>query len=254
MPVSQVHLLGDCSSVYSIPLRSNLFGGQATSFLPDYLGIPTKLWMASFCLYCFQNVCNSFNDLDNTHSLELRAGQSYLLSPPSDGRRCACLIFKQGIARLAGSFGGEFPDITLGFCGFPQMDWIRLPSSSNFLLEALTDINLELSYIDKCPLENDITWQWLFDLHLVRHPVGAGYRLVSLFKLLVSRFGIKKGHYYVLPFALSHARIAELIGATRSTVTRQITELRNQKHVQLIDPDGSLLLSEVLIKSPHHCA
>ena len=92
-------------------------------------------------------------------------------------------------------------------------------------------------------------WNWLFDLHLVRHPVGAEARLVALLQLLVSRFGIRRGDGYLLPMPLAHARIAELIGATRSTVTRQISLLRRLNHLQLIDPDGIFLLSEQLVES-----
>ena len=86
------------------------------------------------------------------------------------------------------------------------------------------------------------------DLHLVRHPVGAEARLIALFQLLVSRFGIRRGDGYFLPFPLGHSRIAELIGATRSTVTRQLTILKDQKDLYLNETDGKLLFSARLIE------
>ena len=159
------------------------------------------------------------------------------------------LSFHNGVGRIAGSFGSSFPDITLAFCGNHETNWIRLPGDSQLLIEALTNCVIEFHYQNSCPLHHDLMWQWLFDLHLVRHPVGSEARLVSLFQLLVSRFGIRRGDGYFLPFALGHSRIAELIGATRSTVTRQITILRQQNDLLLNEPDGEFLLSARLMES-----
>ena len=159
------------------------------------------------------------------------------------------LSFFSGISRVSGSFGNTFRDITLAFCGDSDNSWICLPDDSHLLLEALTDSSLEMDYLSECPIQHDLMWQWLFDLHLVRHSVGAEARLISLFQLLVSRFGIRRGDGYFLPFSLGHARIAELIGATRSTVTRQITILRQQDDLHLNEPQGHFLLSARLIET-----
>ncbi|HGY5553589.1 MAG TPA: helix-turn-helix domain-containing protein [Prochlorococcus sp.] len=153
------------------------------------------------------------------------------------------------MARLSGCFGDHLSDVTLAFCGDAEAGWLRLPYDNTFLLEALTNSSLELQYSDRLPIEQDLLWKWLFDLHLVRHPVGAEARLITLFQLLVNRFGIRRGDGYLLPIPLGHARIAELIGATRSTVTRQISQLRKLNHLQLIEPDGIFLLSAPLVES-----
>tara|TARA_Y100001968_G_scaffold318264_1_gene348258 strand:+ start:297 stop:986 length:690 start_codon:yes stop_codon:yes gene_type:complete len=182
-------------------------------------------------------------------SIQLKENQSFLLSPPSKDTGCVRLTFHEGIARLSGSFGNTFPDVTLAFCGNDESSWIRLPNESNLLLEALNDCQIDFQYEKSCPLHHDLMSQWLFDLHLVRHPVGSEARIVSLFQLLVSRFGIRRGDGYFLPFALGHSRIAELIGATRSTVTRQITILRQQKDLYLKEPEGEFLLSARLMES-----
>ena len=89
--------------------------------------------------------------------------------------------------------------------------------------------------------------QWLIALHLVRHPVGTEARLVALFQLLVMQFGIRRSDGYLLPFTIPHSRLAELIGATRSTVTRQINALRQQSELQLWE-DGAVLFSDRLIE------
>ncbi len=189
------------------------------------------------------------SQLESLESLQLTVGQSILLSSPTDQSRYVRLLFQQGIARLSGSFGDHFPDITLAFCGDSESSWLRLPDGSNFLLEALTNSSIGLHYADNCPKEQDLLWQWLFDFHLVRHPVGAEARLVALLQLLIGRFGIRRSDGYELPFPLGHARMAELIGATRSTVTRQITLFRSKNDLQLIEPGGTFLLSARLIES-----
>ena len=189
------------------------------------------------------------SQLESLESLQLTVGQSILLSSQTDQSRYVRLFFQQGIARISGSFGDHFPDITLAFCGDSESSWIRLPDCSNFLLEALTNSSIGLHYADNCPKEQDLLWDWLFDFHLVRHPVGAEARLVALLKLLIGRFGIRRSEGYELPFPLGHARMAELIGATRSTVTRQITLFRNKNDLQLIEPGGTFLLSARLIES-----
>ena len=189
------------------------------------------------------------SQLESLESLQLTVGQSILLSSQTDQSRYVRLFFQQGIARISGSFGDHFPDITLAFCGDSESSWIRLPDCSNFLLEALTNSSIGLHYADNCPKDQDLLWDWLFDFHLVRHPVGAEARLVALLKLLIGRFGIRRSEGYELPFPLGHARMAELIGATRSTVTRQITLFRNKNDLQLIEPGGTFLLSARLIES-----
>ncbi len=183
-------------------------------------------------------------------NVNLKEGQTFLLTPPSAGVNCVSLSFLKGVGRISGSFGESFSDITLAFCGQSESNWVKIPSKSGLLLEALTASSIDMEFRDKLPFIQDLTWQWLFDLHLVRHPIGADARLVSLLKLLVSHFGIRTGDGYLLPFSLGHARIAELIGATRSTVTRQLTILRQQDDLTINDPKGYFLLSARIIESP----
>jgi hypothetical protein len=52
---------------------------------------------------------------------------------------------------------------------------------------------------------------------------------------------------YLLPFTIPHSRLAELIGATHSTVTRQINGPRQQGELQLWE-DGVVLFSDRLIE------
>lgn len=52
---------------------------------------------------------------------------------------------------------------------------------------------------------------------------------------------------YMLPFTIPHSRLAELIGATRSTVTRQINALRQQGDLRISGDDG-LMFGDSLIE------
>ena len=199
-----------------------------------------------------QNTFNKIVDLklENTRKLQLREGQTTLLSSPFLKSSCVHLAFQKGIGRFSISLENYDDDITLGFCGNSPSEWIRLPKGASLLLEALSDCILNFSYEDNCPIHEDLLMQWLFDFHLVRHPVGADARLVSLIRLLVMRFGIKenKNDSYLLPFNLGHARMAELIGATRSTVTRQITRLRQNKFLLVDEVSGRYVFTGSLIE------
>jgi len=95
--------------------------------------------------------------------------------------------------------------------------------------------------------EQDLIAQWLLDLHLVRHPVGSSIRSSSRLQLLATRFGQRTVEGYCLPFLLTHSRIAELIGVTRSTVTRLFSRLKAQGKLVINEPEGVLVLSPTLM-------
>ena len=155
-----------------------------------------------------------------------------------------------GIARISLSFPWGESDITVAFCGAPDVPWLRLPAHTSCLLEAITPCQFTVQPDQLCPQSQDLIGQWLLDLHLVRHPVGAEARLAALLRLLVSHFGIRRSDGYLLPFVLSHGRLAELIAATRSTVTRQITLLRQRGDLQLEEGEMGMLFSSGFVEAP----
>ncbi len=164
------------------------------------------------------------------------------------------LEVESGIGRLSASFGGAWPDVTLAFCSESEPEWLRVPHGCFCQLEALTTMRLRLHRFHPdqpqaaalpSPLElgeHELIAEWLLDLHLVRHPVGTDARLASLLRMLVAHFGIRTADGYRLPFTLGHARLAELICTTRSTVTRQLVVLRQTGQMRLGESPGSLLL------------
>ncbi|MEO1002631.1 MAG: helix-turn-helix domain-containing protein [Cyanobacteria bacterium J06638_7] len=167
---------------------------------------------------------------------------------------CLKLTVREGIGRIAASFnqpdGRSWNDVTLAFAASEERPWLRLPASLSCLLEAQTPLRCDLLPVAHCPVTHDLISDWLLELHLVRHPVGADLRLRSLLQLLVQRFGRRSGAGYHLPLALGHARLAELIGSTRSTVTRQISQLRQRRLLSPSPCGEALLLAPALVEEP----
>lgn len=171
-----------------------------------------------------------------------------MLTPAQDSECYICFSFRGGVVRLGRNFGDHFPDITLGFCGGTEDQWLWLGCDAAYRLEALCECSFVIRYHKQCPVPRDLVAEWLLGLHLVRHPVGSDARLISLLQLLVTRFGTRTATGYELPFLLSHSRMAELIGATRSTVTRQLIALRNDGLLQVSQTKESLLLSPAMLE------
>ena len=83
----------------------------------------------------------------------------------------------------------------------------------------------------------------MFQLHAIRHPIKAEDRLLKLFELLICRFGKRTSKGYLLEFLLPHSRIGEIIGATRSTVSRGISTLKRAKLIEIDELKDQLFMS-----------
>ena len=73
---------------------------------------------------------------------------------------------------------------------------------------------------------SDAIIEWIIQLHIVRNEKNLENRLMKFFKLLITRLGKRTSEGLLLEHTLPHARIAEIIGSTRSTVSRTISTLR----------------------------
>jgi hypothetical protein len=190
--------------------------------------------------------------LESPRSISLAAHQSLLLARDSQVPSCLKLSVQEGIGRISASFrqpgGRRWNDVTLAFATREDCPWLRLPATTGCLLEAQTPLRCDLQPVPHCPVTHDLISDWLLQLHLVRHPVRADVRLRSLLQLLVQRCGRRSAAGYRLPLALGHARLAELIGSTRSTVTRQIGQLRQQGLLRSEPGDEALLLAPELVE------
>ena len=157
-------------------------------------------------------------------------------------------FFKSGVVRLSDSFGDNLPDVTFAFCGDQEGSYLCFPDKINLLLEALRETVIEIRYLYENPNKNDLLFQCWLDLHLIMYPVGVEACLIALTQFLVANFRIKKKDAYLLLFYLVHFRIGELIGTTRSTVTRQISTLCQQHDLQMTEPKGSFILYNMLMR------
>ena len=89
----------------------------------------------------------------------------------------------------------------------------------------------------------DLIGDWMVTLLRLRGTRQAEQRLIQLFQLLLAAFGLRVAQGYRLPFSLSHERIAELIGSTRSTATRVLLTMRQRGDYKEIRDDQGLLFS-----------
>ena len=89
---------------------------------------------------------------------------------------------------------------------------------------------------------SDAIMDWIIQLHIMRHEKNLESRLIKLFRLLVSRLGKRTSEGLLLEHTLSHARIAEIVGSTRSTVSRTISTLRKSKQIYIDELKGQIIL------------
>lgn len=180
-------------------------------------------------------------------SLRLARGSSLLLSSHASGV-CTQLHIHAGIARLSASFTNELADVTMAFAGAGQTYAIPIDVQQPYLLEAISDLHCSLGYNQPALDGEDLVHTWLLEFHRIHHLVGADRRLGQLLRHLTEEFGIRQSNGYLLPFQLGHNRLAELIGSTRSTVTRQLSRWQQQGWIQLIDSSEAMLLSSHFIE------
>ena len=166
--------------------------------------------------------------------LRIAPGHTVLLDAASLERSSMelshCLSVAQGLLRVAVSGPDvealDSTSITLGFLQAGDQLPLDLLRRSRFHLEALTPVRLEEGGGLLPPEGATSLHDWTVALLLIRHLGEAEQRLTALLQLLVERLGHRCGDWYELPLHLSHQRLAELVGHTRVTVTRQLSKWR----------------------------
>ena len=169
-----------------------------------------------------------------------RGGTSLIV--PREGSCFARLTVSKGVLRLSASYGESMEDVTLAFVGPGQPELVRLDPDRHYVLEAIVNSECELNYEVQAECEPELIASWLLSFHLIRHSLGSDQRLNRLLFFLAEQFGIASPIGFRIPFTLPHARFAEVIGSTRSTVTRQLVALRDQGRLTLSDAGPSMVL------------
>jgi len=83
---------------------------------------------------------------------------------------------------------------------------------------------------------------WVLQLHIIRYERNAENRVMKLLQLLTKRLGKRTSKGLLLEHTLSHARIAEIVGSTRSTVSRTISKLRKAELIYVDKFKNQLIL------------
>lgn len=179
--------------------------------------------------------------------IELRPGEVIELPHMNAERASIKLRVLSGFGRVTADCQHLWPDATLAFCGKASQEWISTDQAGMLQLEALTPLEVNLKVTSRLESGLDLISEWLVIMHLVRHHLMAEKRFHSLLKVLITQFGVRVPRGYRLPFSLGHSRVAELIGVTRSTATRQFTMLRRES-LLFTDRDGTLLAMPELIE------
>lgn len=174
--------------------------------------------------------------------LVLQPAQILTLSRPSDGVSIR-LNVQSGVLRLSSTATDQSEEITLALSSRYEQGRFQHPGDFNLQVEALTEARfwIEYHHMGSVP-ERDFLSDWILHLHWVRHPVKTEVRLMRLFQLMCQRLGKRTMDGYLIEFLLPHIRIAEIVGATRSTVSRTIGTLKRSGLIIINDEEKQLTL------------
>ena len=177
-------------------------------------------------------------------SCVLQAGQRLILSKPN--QNWSTTIFsEQGIIRISTVANEINPEITVALISSLDNCTFHHPTSENLQIEAITETVIKINNEQNIHTANDdFLQEWIFQLYAVRHPIKSEERLRSLLRLLVLKLGIRTPEGYKLTFLLSHSRLAEMIGATRSTVSRSLGVLRDKGTISIDEMRGELIVKD----------
>ena len=174
--------------------------------------------------------------------ITLRTHQTLVLPKLATGGLIR-LCMHEGILRISCLPKNDCPEMTLAVTSPLEQGVFQYPDSVILQVEAISDSSFSLQKtIQECSFVFDFLSEWMFQLHSVRHPIKAEDRLLRLFELLISRFGKRTPDGYLLEFLLPHSRLGEIIGATRSTVSRGISALKQSNIITIDELRGQLLM------------
>ena len=174
--------------------------------------------------------------------ISLNSSETVRLGRPQAGKDIEITV-KSGIIRIAGKQLNNTKDITLAFACRADAFKFHYPEDLEIAIEAITDTTYIVESIEKNGSDtSDVIMEWIIQLHIVRHEKNLESRLMKLFRLLITRLGKRTPEGLLLEQTLSHARIAEIVGSTRSTVSRTISTLRKSKQIYIDELKGQIII------------
>ena len=174
--------------------------------------------------------------------ITLSASETVILEKPRNGKHVEIEVI-HGITRLGTHDESNKNDLTLAFASRSEPCKFNYPDELLIIVEAITETSYWLKY-EKSSEQyiNDSIMDWILELHIVRHESNIEKRIIKLFQLLTTRLGRRTTDGYLLEHTLSHARIAEIIGSSRSTVSRSISSLRKTDKIYIDELKKQLIL------------
>ena len=172
----------------------------------------------------------------------LNSSETAQLERPNAGEEIEITV-KSGVIRIAAKQSKNAEDITLAFICRADVFKFHYPRDLEISIEAITETTYFVESRDKTESEtSDAIMDWMIQLHIVRHEANLERRLMKFFELLTQRLGKRTPEGLLLEYTLPHARIAEIIGSTRSTVSRTISTLRKNQRIYIDELKNQIIL------------
>ena len=174
--------------------------------------------------------------------ISLNSSETAPLERPQIGEDIEITV-KSGVIRIAASQSKNAEDITLAFACKADIFKFHYPGDLDITIEAITDTTYLVESISKTESDtSDAIMDWIIQLHIVRHETNLENRLMKFFRLLTTKLGKRTQEGLLIEHTLSHARIAEIVGSTRSTVSRTISTLRKTQQIYIDELKGQIIL------------
>ena len=175
-------------------------------------------------------------------SISLNSYETFPLKKPQGGEDIEITV-KNGVIRIAAKQSNNAEDITLAFACRADIFKFHHPGNLDITIEAITDTTYMVESISKIESDtSDAIIDWIIQLHIVRHETNIEKRLMKFFRLMTTKLGKRTSEGLLLEHTLPHARIAEIVGSTRSTVSRTISTLRKTQQIYIDELKEQIIL------------
>lgn len=182
------------------------------------------------------------NQSKPVRTISLNSSELIALERPQAGKEIE-IIVKKGVIRIAANQSKNIKNLTLAFACKADVFRFQYPGDLDIRIEAITDTTYIVEAINKSESKtNDAIMDWIIQLHILRHEANLQIRLMKFFELLMARLGKRTPEGMLLEHTLSHARIAEIVGSTRSTVSRTLSTLRKEQKIYIDELKDQIIL------------
>jgi len=174
--------------------------------------------------------------------ISLNSHETVHLERPQSGEDIEITV-KSGVIRIAAIQSKNAEDITLAFTCRTDIFKFHYPRDLEITIQAITDTTYFVESRKKTESNtSDAIMDWIIQLHIVRNEANLESRLMKFFELLITRLGKRTPEGLLLEHTLPHARIAEIVGSTRSTVSRTISALRKSEQIYIDELKNQIIL------------